>query len=50
MSQSMPDFMKSPYFDAVEFKMKDNAPEALKKAFDDWVKEGEEAAEDGVGL
>jgi hypothetical protein len=50
MSQFMPDFMESPYFDTGEFRMKDGAPEELKKVFDDWLKEGEEAAEAGIGL
>jgi hypothetical protein len=50
MSQPMPDFMQSPYFDAEKFTMKDDAPEVLKKAFEDWIKEGEEAAEEGIGL
>jgi hypothetical protein len=50
MSQPMPEFMKSPFFDQEKFKMKDTAPEELKKAFEAWIKEGEEAAEGGIGL
>jgi hypothetical protein len=50
MSQPMPDFIQSPYFDAEKFTMKDDAPEVLKKAFEDWIKEGEEAVEEGIGL
>jgi hypothetical protein len=50
MSQPMPDFMQSPYFDVNEFRMKDDAPEDLKKAFNDWLEEGGEAAEGGIGL
>jgi hypothetical protein len=50
MSQPMPDFMRSPYFNIDEFKMEDDAPEDLKKAFDDWLKEGKTAADAGIGL
>jgi hypothetical protein len=50
MSQPMPDFMESPFFDPEEFRMKDDAPDEQKKAFADWMQEGEAAAEAGVGL
>ncbi|MDR3146835.1 MAG: hypothetical protein LBU00_00490 [Treponema sp.] len=48
MSEPAPDFIKSPYFDHEEFKMKDEAPEALKQAFNDWLEEGKKAEEEGT--
>jgi hypothetical protein len=46
MSEPMPDFLQSPFFDHEEFKMKDDAPETLKQAFNDWLKEGDETADE----
>jgi hypothetical protein len=46
MSEPMPDFLQSPFFDHEEFKMKDDAPESLKQAFNDWLQEGDEAADE----